>query len=84
MQWPAWWEWDLELTPHLLKRMVDRNFTDVELRNMLQAATGYRRDIVEGRFVIATRHEHRSWEVVVEPDPLERLLVIVTAYPLTG
>lgn len=34
--WPPWWQWELELTPHLLKRMVDRGFTEVELREMLE------------------------------------------------
>jgi hypothetical protein len=27
--WPEWWFWDLEFTPHLLKRMVDRRFIEV-------------------------------------------------------
>lgn len=30
MRWPVWWEWDLELTPHVLKRMLDREFTEVD------------------------------------------------------
>jgi hypothetical protein len=30
--WPEWWDWELELTPHLLKRLVDRGFTEVDLR----------------------------------------------------
>jgi hypothetical protein len=34
MHWPEWWSWDLELTPHLMKRMVDRQFNEVDLRLM--------------------------------------------------
>ena len=45
--WPAWWDWEIELSPHLLKRMVDRRFTEVDLRRMLERATGYREDAVE-------------------------------------
>jgi hypothetical protein len=40
--WPAWWEWEIELTPHLEKRMEDRDFTEVDLRAMLQRARGYK------------------------------------------
>ena len=32
--WPAWWDWELELTAHVLKRMVDRRFSEVDLRSM--------------------------------------------------
>ncbi len=81
-RWPPWWEWELELTPHLLKRMLDRRFSEVELREMLEGAEGYRADIVEGRFVIDTRHRKKRWEVIVEPDSVAKRLVVVTAYPL--
>ena len=75
-----WWDWELELIPHLLKRMEDRRFTEVDLRAMLQRATSYRRDVVGGRWVIDTRHRRQRWEVIVEPDPDGKVLVVVTAY----
>jgi hypothetical protein len=28
---PGWWEWEVELTSHLQKRMEDRDFTDETL-----------------------------------------------------
>jgi hypothetical protein len=62
--------------------MVDRRFTEVDLRGMLERATGYREDVVAGRWVIETRHARRAWEVIVEPDWDRRLLVVVTAYPV--
>jgi hypothetical protein len=82
MQWPNWWTWDLELTPHLEKRMEDRQFTEVDLRSMLQEAYDFRPDVVEGRFVIASRRTGRGWEIIVEPDFEESLLVVITAYPI--
>lgn len=42
--WPLWWEWELELTPHLLKRMEDRDFNEIDLRYMLQNATDFEPD----------------------------------------
>jgi len=81
-EWPEWWDWEIELSPHLLKRMVDRHFTEVDLRRMLERATGYREDVVDGRWVIQTRHARRAWHVIVEPDRDRRLLVVVTAYPV--
>ena len=62
--------------------MSDRRFTEVDLRTMLDKATGHRGGHVPGRFVIETRHRRKSWNVIVEPDVELRLLVIVTAYPV--
>lgn len=80
--WPEWWDWELELSPHLFKRMDDRRFTEIDLQRMLERATGYRPDVIEGRWVIETRHRRRAWEVIVEPDRERQLLVVVTAYPV--
>jgi len=80
VDWPPWWQWELELTPHLEKRMEDRDFGEVDLRAMLQRAHGHRVDVVEGRHVIETEHRRVPWEVIVEPDEVEHLLVVVTAY----
>ncbi|NUM56326.1 MAG: DUF4258 domain-containing protein [Candidatus Hydrogenedentes bacterium] len=79
---PEWWEWELEITPHALKRMDDREFTELELRAMLEHALRLRRGETEGRWIIETRHRRHLWEVVVEPDMDARLLVVVTAYPV--
>ena len=38
------------------------------------------RRTVQNRFMIETTHRGRPWIVIVEPDPDERLLVIVTVY----
>ena len=68
------------LSPHLLERMHERTFTELELRAMLDEAEGYRPSITSGRFLIATRRERERWEIVVEPDEREEVLIIVTAY----
>ena len=62
--------------------MVDRGFTEVELRHMLERAVSLRRDIVRGRWVVGTRHRRRHWEVVVEPDFEAERFVVITAYPV--
>jgi len=80
MIWPEWWEWEIELTPHLERRMEERDFTEIDLRAMLEQAERYHPDVVEGRWVIETRHHRQNWEVIVEPDPVEQLLVVITAY----
>jgi hypothetical protein len=83
VSWPGWWEWEIELTPHLEKRMEDRDFSEVDLRAMLEHARGHKADVVEGRFVIHTEHKGAQWEVIVEPDEIDHLLVVVTAYPVS-
>jgi hypothetical protein len=45
-----------------------------------ERASGYSPSVVEGRFMVEATHGGRRWMVIVEPDPDERLLVIVTAY----
>jgi hypothetical protein len=65
--WPRWWDWELELSPHLFKRTADRRFAEVDLRSMLDSARAYRRAPMAGRWVIEARLRSRSWEVVVEP-----------------
>ena len=82
MKWPDWWSWDLELTPHLLKRMIDRQFNEADLRAMLEGATRYYQNHEEGRFVIETEHDGRAWAVIVEPSPDDQVLIVITAYPV--
>ena len=78
--WPSWWDWELEMTPHLEERMEERDFTDIDVREMLEGATAFAPDVVAGRFVIEALLRGRRWHIVVEPDPDDRLLVVVTAY----
>jgi hypothetical protein len=81
--WPAWWEWELDCSnPHLIKRMNDRLFNEIDLREMLERATGFRPDPQPGRWAIETTHLSRAWEVIVEPDTEFELLVAVTAFPV--
>ncbi len=82
MNWPDWWKWELEITPHIEKRMEQRDFTEIALREMLDRARGCRPDEYEGRFIVESRYHHVGWEVIVEPDFVDESLVIVTAYPV--
>ena len=82
MNWPDWWNWELEITPHVEKRMEQRDFTEIALREMLNRARGLWPDEYHGRFVVESRYHQEGWEVIVEPDFEEELLVIVTAYPV--
>lgn len=77
---PTWWDWDLELTPHLEKRMLDRDFTEVDLRTMLENASAIEPDIVPGRWVVRTELDQQVREVIVEPDESRDQLVVITAY----
>ena len=61
--------------------MQDRDFTELDLRAMLEVAAGYRRDVAPGRWIIETKRDRDRWEVIVEPDESLQLLVVVTAYP---
>jgi len=32
--------------------------------------------------VVASHHHRQAWEIVVEPDEAEHVLVVITAYPV--
>jgi hypothetical protein len=80
IEWPEWWNWELELSQHLLKRMVDRQFNEVDLREMLEHATVYRLNHEQGRWAIETRHAGKDWVVIIEPLSDEMILLVITAY----
>jgi len=82
IEWPDWWSWELESSSHLLKRMVDRRFNEADLRQMMDAADGYHEDHERDRWAIETTHVDREWEVIVEPLPDEKILLVITAYPI--
>lgn len=79
-KWPAWWGWELAFTSHLLRRMVDRRFSETDLRQMLEAARAIEPDREPGRWAVRTRHAGRDWEVIVEPVFTDQKLLVVTAY----
>ena len=78
--WPSWWGWDIRLTGHVLRHMIDRGFSETDLRQMLAAAVELTPDIEPGRWVVLSKWAGARWEVVLEPDPPSRRLVVITAY----
>lgn len=78
--WPEWWDWELEFSAHVEMRMIDRDFSEIDLRIMYDRAKSYRRDHVPERWIIATKHRRQNWEIIVEPDFDEQKVVIITAY----
>ena len=80
---PPWWHWELSFTPHAELRMEQRGVTEVDVRAMLERATGFEPSVVEGRFMIHVTNNTRLWIVIVEPDADASLLVVVTAYEVS-
>jgi hypothetical protein len=80
---PEWWSWDLSFTGHAELRMEQRGVTEVEVRAMLERATGFEASVVAGRFMIRTQRGQSPWVVIVEPDAEVGLLVVVTVYEVS-
>lgn len=78
-----WRNWDLSFTSHAELRMEQRGVTEVEVRAMLEQATSFEPNVVEGRFMIPVRYLQRRWIAIVEPDVEEKLLVVVTVYEVS-
>jgi hypothetical protein len=49
---------------------------------MIESYTELQSDHVAGRWVIITRYESKQWNVIVEPDFVDEVVVVITAYPL--
>jgi hypothetical protein len=81
---PDWWDFELELSPHVLDRMIDRDFSEAELRLMMEVADGLIPGSSPGRWNVETIRHGDAWEVVVEPDEVERVIVVITAYKETA
>jgi hypothetical protein len=62
--------------------MDERGLSEVDLRAMMEEATGYSDDVAEGRFVVFASVRRRRWNIIVEPDPDDDVLVVVTAFPV--
>jgi hypothetical protein len=77
---PDWWSWELELSFHVLDRMIDRRFSETDLRTMLADASDIAPNKETGRWTVTSRHQGVLWEVIVEPLALKRILRVVTAY----
>ncbi len=77
---PFWWQWPILTSGHLLDRMTDRRFSEADLREMLEDATGIRPGAGAGRWVAECRWRGENWEVVLEPSPSSTETVVVTAY----
>lgn len=78
---PTWWGWELAFTAHIEARMEERQFSEVDLRVMLQETSALEPARRPGRFLARTRLRGRPWIVVLEPDPDAELVFVVTAYP---
>ncbi|MDD4889802.1 MAG: DUF4258 domain-containing protein [Phycisphaerae bacterium] len=80
VHWPDWWDWELRFTKHLLQRMVQRGFGEVELRAMLHDARDLIPDREAGRWVVLARWEGKDWKVIIEPDADGKVVWVLTAF----
>jgi hypothetical protein len=81
--YPDWWNFELELSPHVEERMIDRGFSEVDLRLMFEATFAIRSGVAKGRWILETVLDGVAWEVVVEPDQHDQVIVVITAYRVT-
>ncbi len=78
---PEWWTWELDCSlPHFRKRMLDRSFTEADVRAILEDPETIEPNHEPGRWAIRTRYHGSVWEVVVEPLYNEQVVLVITAY----
>jgi hypothetical protein len=47
---------------------------------MFETAIAVRAERLDGRWIVDTVHQREPWDIVVEPDHADRVIVVVTAY----
>jgi hypothetical protein len=62
--------------------MRQRNFSETDIRHMLFPVRNVRPLDDASRWVVDSELDRQPWRIILEPDPRERLVVVVTAYPL--
>jgi hypothetical protein len=62
--------------------MVERGFSETELRLLLEDAHTLHRDTEPGRWAVLSRRGAADWKIIVEPDAWACVLVVVTAWRL--
>lgn len=67
---------------HALKRMVQRDFNEIDVRMMLVVAERVRWGSQPDRWIVSTLHRGDAWEVVIDRDEAAQCLIVVTAYRL--
>lgn len=78
-RFPDWWERELEISSHCLKRMSDRGFTEADVRVMMDDAQSVELQD-HGTYIVLTLLEQVRWEVIVKPDEKKQVIIVVTAY----
>jgi hypothetical protein len=81
MEFPEWWEWELDFSDHALDQMQLRGISEIEVRGMLGRVLTIDEDNEPDRWRISCRFKRRSWIVIVEPSHDEQKTVVVTAFP---
>jgi hypothetical protein len=79
---PEWWTWDLSFTGHAEMRMEQRGVTEVDLRAMLERATGFDHNVVDGRFMIHAGTGRDPGSSSSSPT-WTQLLVVVAVYEVS-
>lgn len=77
---PEWWGWEFEISPHLLRRMEERDFTETDLRRMLHGVRTVRPDASTGRYRARGYHRNHEWMIVLEPDHETGIVVVIAAF----
>ena len=79
-EFPSWWNWPIEISPHAYRRMPVRGFTETDLRGMLAHAVDLMPDACPGRFLATCNWMGQRWHVIIEPDLFIEVAVVVTAF----
>lgn len=82
--WPYWWDWEIELSGHIEKRMLQRGFSEAELRTMLDDVLEIAPTREDGRWQVICRFEGTRWKIILEPREVHQTIEAITAFPLDG
>lgn len=62
--------------------MKERGFNALDVRMMMHKPDRIYASPGTDRWIVDARLRGKRWRVILEPDPVQREMVIITAYPL--
>jgi hypothetical protein len=62
--------------------MRQRGFSETDVRHMLFSVQRVHPIDDLSRWMVDTALDRRPWRIILEPDHTQRVIVVVTAYPL--
>ena len=83
-RWPHWWDDPLSFTRHARRRMLKRNLDEIQVRILLESGETLQAQTDGETWQVTATLENQRWCLIIKPDLIQRRIILITMYPLSG